>query len=132
MTEDPALGRQADRGQRPAREARPRAGRRPRSSSTSARRWPARPGEAARAVQFGEPIAVPPDPATLQEISRITGGTFTQTADAGRLDDVYKKLGSKVGTRHVTREITSTFAAAGLVLLLAGLGTGLRWRGRLP
>ena len=82
--------------------------------------------------QFGEPIAVPPDPETLQEISRITGGTFTQTADAGRLDDVYKKLGSKVGTRHVTREITSTFAAAGLVLLLAGLGTGLRWRGRLP
>jgi Ca-activated chloride channel homolog len=81
---------------------------------------------------LGEPIPVPPDPATLQEISRITGGTFTQAADAGQLDDVYKKLGSKVGTKRVERDISSSFAAGGLVLLLAGLGTGLRWRGRLP
>ena len=82
--------------------------------------------------QIGEPVPVPPDPATLREISRITGGTFTQAADAGRLDDVYKQLGSKVGTRRVEREVTSGFAAAGLILLLGGLGTGLRWRGRLP
>jgi Ca-activated chloride channel family protein len=81
---------------------------------------------------IGEPVPVPPDPATLREISRITGGTFTQAADAGRLDDVYKQLGSKVGTRRVEREVTSGFAAAGLILLLGGLGTGLRWRGRLP
>ena len=80
----------------------------------------------------GEPIPVPPDPATLQEISRITGGTFTQAADAGDLADVYKKLGSKVGTKRVRREVSSSFAAAGLALMLAGLGTGLRWRGRLP
>jgi Ca-activated chloride channel homolog len=80
----------------------------------------------------GEAIAVPPDPATLQEISRITGGTFTEAADAGQLDGVYKKLGSKVGTKRVEREVTSSFAAAGLVLLLSGLATGLRWRGRLP
>jgi Ca-activated chloride channel family protein len=80
----------------------------------------------------GEPIPVPPDPATLQEISRITGGTFTQTADAGELDNVYKKLGSKVGTKRVKKEVSSSFAAAGLVLLLGGLGTGLRWRARLP
>jgi Ca-activated chloride channel family protein len=79
----------------------------------------------------GEPIPVPPDPATLQEISSITGGTFTQTADAGELDKVYKKLGSKVGTKRVKKEVSSSFAAAGLVLLLGGLGTGLRWRGRL-
>jgi Ca-activated chloride channel homolog len=80
----------------------------------------------------GEAIPVPPDPATLQEISRVTGGTFTEAADAGRLDDVYKRLGSKVGTKRVKREVTSSVAGAGLVLLLAGLGTGLRWRGRLP
>ena len=80
----------------------------------------------------GEPIPVPPDPETLREISRITGGTHTATADAGELDSVYKRLGSKIGTRRVKREVSSSFAAAGLVLLLAGLGTGLRWRGRLP
>ena len=81
---------------------------------------------------IGEPIPVPPDPATLQEISRITGGTFTEAGDAGELDKVYKDLGSKVGTKRVKREVTSGFAAAGLLLLLGGLGTGLRWRGRLP
>jgi Ca-activated chloride channel family protein len=80
----------------------------------------------------GQAIPVPPDPATLQEISRITGGTFTQTGDAGELDNVYKKLGSKIGTKRVKQEVSSSFAAAGLVLLLGGLGTGLRWRGRLP
>ena len=79
----------------------------------------------------GEPVPVPPDPSTLQEISRITGGTFTETADAGELDDVYKQLGSKVGTKRVKQEVSSSFAAAGLLLLLGGLGTGLRWRGRL-
>jgi Ca-activated chloride channel family protein len=81
---------------------------------------------------LGEPIPVPPDPATMQEISRITGGTFTEAADADQLDGVYKKLGSKVGTKRVQRDVSSSFAAGGLVLLLAGLGTGLRWRGRLP
>ncbi len=81
---------------------------------------------------FGRQLAVPPDPDTLREISRITGGTFTETGDAGHLDDVYEKLGSKIGTKRVKREVTSAFAAGGLVLLLAGLGTGLRRRGRLP
>jgi Ca-activated chloride channel homolog len=80
----------------------------------------------------GEAIPVPPDPATLEQISRTTGGTFTETADAGKLSSVYKNLGSEVGTKRVKREVSSSFAAGGLVLLLAGLGTGLRWRGRLP
>jgi Ca-activated chloride channel family protein len=81
---------------------------------------------------IGEPIPVPPDPATLREISSITGGAFTEAGDAGELDKVYKQLGSKVGTKRVKREVTSSFAAAGLLLLFGGLGTGLRWRGRLP
>jgi Ca-activated chloride channel family protein len=80
----------------------------------------------------GEAISVAPDPETLRQISSITGGTFTAADDAGALEGVYKKLGSKVGVKHVKREISSSFAAAGLVLLLAGLGTGLRWRARLP
>jgi Ca-activated chloride channel family protein len=80
----------------------------------------------------GEAISVAPDPETLRQISSITGGTFTAADDAGALEGVYKKLGSKVGVKHVKREVSSSFAAAGLVLLLAGLGTGLRWRARLP
>ena len=77
-------------------------------------------------------IRVPPDPDTLREISRITGGTFTETGDAGELDKVYKRLGSKVGTKRVKQEVSSDFAAAALLLMLGGLGTGLRRRGRLP
>jgi Ca-activated chloride channel family protein len=80
----------------------------------------------------GEPIQVPPDPATLQQISQITGGTFTETADAEQLSGVYEKLGSKLGTKRVKRDVSSSFAGVGVVLLLAGLGTGIRWRGRLP
>jgi Ca-activated chloride channel homolog len=79
----------------------------------------------------GQILSVPPDPGTLREISRITGGTFTQAADAGQLDAVYKKLGSKVGVKHVKKEVSSGFAGAGLVLLLGGLGTGLRRRSRV-
>ncbi len=81
---------------------------------------------------MGETIPVPPDPDTLREISRVTGGTFTEADNAGDLDAVYKKLGSKIGTKHVRKQVTSSFTTAGLLLLLAGLGTGLRWRGRLP
>jgi Ca-activated chloride channel homolog len=79
----------------------------------------------------GQILSVPPDPDTLREISRITGGTFTQAAEAGQLDAVYKQLGSKVGVKHVKREVSSSFAGAGLLLLVGGLGTGLRRRDRV-
>ena len=80
---------------------------------------------------FGEQIAVPPDPETLREISKTTGGTFTRVDDAGQLDSVYKKLGSKIGTKKEKRELSAGFSTVGLLLLLSGLGTGLKWRGRL-
>jgi Ca-activated chloride channel family protein len=79
----------------------------------------------------GQALSVPPDPATLQQISTITGGTFTETADASKLASVYKALGSKIGVKHVKREVSSSFAAAGAILLLAGLTTGLRRRSRV-
>jgi Ca-activated chloride channel family protein len=79
----------------------------------------------------GQALSVPPDPATLEQISRTTGGTFTETADASKLASVYTALGSKIGVKHVKREVTSSFAAAGAILLLAGLTTGLRRRGRV-
>ncbi len=80
---------------------------------------------------MGQPIAVPPDPETLREIARQSGGRSFETGDAGELDQVYEQLGSRIGTRKEQREVSAAFAAGGLLLLLGGLGTGLRWRGRV-
>lgn len=79
----------------------------------------------------GEILAVPPDRETLREIARLSGGRPFEAAEAGELDAVYRTLGSRIGTRKEDREITTAFAGGALVLLLAGLGTGLRWRSRL-
>jgi Ca-activated chloride channel family protein len=80
---------------------------------------------------FGQVIAVPPDPETLKAIARESGGKAYQVEDAASLDGVYKGLGSRIGVKKVRHEISSSFAGAGLLLLLGALGTGLRWRARL-
>jgi Ca-activated chloride channel family protein len=80
---------------------------------------------------FGAPVAVPPDPETLQAMAKVSGGQSYTVQDAGELTRVYRRLGSQVGTRPRKREVTAMAAGAGLVLLLAGAGTSLRWRGRI-
>jgi Ca-activated chloride channel family protein len=81
---------------------------------------------------FSAPIAVPPDPETLREMARASGGRAYQVEDAAELDRVYQRLGSQVGVKQRKREVSASFAGAGLLLLLAGVGLGTRWRGRLP
>jgi Ca-activated chloride channel homolog len=76
----------------------------------------------------GRAISVPPDPQTLQQIADRSGGRSYSAADADTLDGVYRTLGSKIGTHEEQREITTMFVAGGLVLLLAGMGTGVRSR----
>ena len=80
---------------------------------------------------FGAPVAVPPDPQTLQAMAKVSGGQSFTVQDAGELSRVYRRLGSQVGTRPRKREVTAMAAGAGLLLLLAGAGTSLRWRGRV-
>lgn len=79
---------------------------------------------------FSRPV--PPDPEALREIATASGGKAFTAEDSGELDQVYEKLGSRIGTRKEKREITAGFAAAGLALLSAGVAFGLRWSGRLP
>lgn len=78
-----------------------------------------------------ETRAVPPDPQGMAEVARASGGKAYTAADAGRLTDVYKKLGSLLGTKNEKREITAGFAGGGLALLLLGAAMSLRWFGRL-
>jgi len=80
----------------------------------------------------GRTQAVPPDPESLREIAESSGGRAYAAEDAGALGEVYEDLGSRIGTRDETREISAGFAAAGLLLLAGALGTALRWRGSLP
>jgi Ca-activated chloride channel homolog len=74
---------------------------------------------------------VPPDPQSLAAIAHASGGEAFTAASTGGLSAVYERLGSQLGRRDVHRQVTSAFAAGGLVLLLAGAGMSLRWFGRL-
>ncbi len=76
-------------------------------------------------------IPVPPDPETLQEMARVSQGKAFTAEDSDQLQGVYEQLGRQVGTRPEQRELTAGFAAAGLLLLLAAVGTGAWWRGRV-
>jgi Ca-activated chloride channel family protein len=69
---------------------------------------------------FTERVRVPPDPETLENIARTTGGEFFAAPDDEQLSRVYEELGSRLGRRPKRAEITVAFAGAGALLLLAG------------
>jgi Ca-activated chloride channel family protein len=76
-------------------------------------------------------VPVPPDPSSLQQIARASGAkSFTAQTAAG-LRQVYENLGSQLGHRKENRQLTSTVAGGGLVLLLTGAAMSLGWFGRL-
>jgi len=77
-------------------------------------------------------IQVPPNPQTLEQISNATGGELFAAGDTEELSRVYEDLGSRLGTRDESREITDVFAAAAVALLLvAGTISALLFR-RVP
>jgi Ca-activated chloride channel family protein len=74
---------------------------------------------------------VPPDPDSLAQVARASGGQSFTADNASELKRVYQKLGSQLGTEKRKRQLTSTFAGGALVLLLMGAGMSLAWFGRL-
>jgi Ca-activated chloride channel family protein len=78
------------------------------------------------------PQQVPPDPETMRAIARAANGQAFTVEDAGRLDRIYERLGSRLGTEQEEREVTAAFAGAGLLLLAAAVALSLRGRARLP
>jgi Ca-activated chloride channel family protein len=74
---------------------------------------------------------VPPDPQSLAEVATASGGKTFTAADTNKLSDVYKSLGSLLGTKNEKRQVTAGFAGGALVLLLLGAAMSLRWFGRL-
>jgi Ca-activated chloride channel family protein len=79
----------------------------------------------------GETLPVPADDQTLDEIAKLTGGSFHTAASVGELESVYKDIGSQIGYTTEHRDISWRFLAAGLLVLLAAAGSSMLWAGRL-
>ncbi len=80
---------------------------------------------------YTEQIQVPAQPQTLQQIARGTSG-FYMTGQTVNVKGVYDELGSRVGQRKKTVEVTSALAAGGLAFMLfGGLLSGV-WFRRVP
>jgi Ca-activated chloride channel family protein len=77
-------------------------------------------------------IPVPPDPDTLRAVARVTHGRAFTVDDAGQLSDVYRRLGSRLGSKRVNKQVTAGFAGGSALLLAGALLLSLRWAGRLP
>ena len=77
-------------------------------------------------------LRVPPDPEALAQIAQASGGESFEVTDGDELAAVYERLGSQLGTREETREVTAAFAGAGILLLGGALAGSVRWFGRLP
>ena len=84
--------------------------------------------------EFGIPhtVEVPPDTDTLAAVAETTGARSFQAPTASDLQEIYESLGSRVGTREETREVTQWFAAAGLALMLGGAALAAHWFNRFP
>jgi Ca-activated chloride channel family protein len=73
-----------------------------------------------------------PDPATLRQIARITGGEFYLARSAGSVKAAYEKLGSKLGRKPGKTEVTSIFLLGAAVLLVGAGVASAAWSPRLP
>ncbi len=78
---------------------------------------------------LGQYVPAPPDPETMRQMSAISGGEAFSVDNSGDLKQVYQRLGRQIGTKTAQRPVTAGFAGAGLLLLLLGVGAGVRWRG---
>jgi Ca-activated chloride channel homolog len=80
----------------------------------------------------GKSVPVPPDNVTLRDIAETTGGRFFAAPSAARLESIYENLGTRFSTRKEKQEVTSAFAGAALVMLLAGGILSQLRTGRIP
>ena len=77
-------------------------------------------------------LRVPPSPETLRSVARLTGGQFFTAPDQDHLRQIYDKLGSRLGHRRESREITDLFAGGSAAFLLFGGALSALWFRRVP
>lgn len=81
---------------------------------------------------FNRRVPVPPDPATLRAIANHTGGQFFEARDSKSLRSAYSSLGSRLGRKPGTSEITFVFLVAAAGLLVGAGILSAAWSPRLP
>jgi Ca-activated chloride channel family protein len=86
-------------------------------------------GTAGGTINGGEPV--PPDPRTLAQIAKVTGGRAFTASDVKSLDQVYKRLGSQVATEKRKLEVTNLFAGGALALMFVSALSSIGTFGRL-
>jgi Ca-activated chloride channel homolog len=86
------------------------------------------------AIGVGDPTggAHPADWANLRAIAQTAGGRFFAAPDAASLRAVYSDLGSRVSQVTEQREVTASFVAAGIAVLVVGGIASAMWFGRFP
>jgi Ca-activated chloride channel family protein len=81
---------------------------------------------------IGPPLPAPPDPETMAEIARASGGQAFRAEDEQRLQSIYSALGSRLGTKEEKRETSVPFAVGGMLLLLGAAAGSVAVGGRVP
>jgi hypothetical protein len=72
------------------------------------------------------------DEATLQQISRITGGTYSNAQSEQDLLKIYEALDTQLVNKPEKTELTALFSGAGIFFMLVGGFFSLLWFSRLP
>lgn len=80
----------------------------------------------------GEPVPVPADDTSMRVIAQLSGGQFFDAASAAELRQVYAELGEQIGYEVRRVDTSKPWLAGGVLLLVAGVGSGLALGRRLP
>jgi Ca-activated chloride channel family protein len=75
---------------------------------------------------------VPVDRVSLQELADKTKGYYYEAASVSELKKVYEDMGSSIGHRVQSREVTQWYAGAALLFGLCAAAMSLLWTSRLP
>ena len=81
-------------------------------------------------VVYGPPLTVPPDPQTLRQIAKVSGGHAFSAQSDEQLSTIYQNLGSRLGHTERTHQVTAAFALASLLLLMGAGIASVGTRGR--